>query len=150
MSQNGSFFVWDLEDGIVDCFGDFKSFRAEVKNGNSRFDFQIEFDHQIGFAEVKSVSLVENGIGKFPDAPTERGRRHLKELIELKKEGIRAGVIFVSQRSDTRSITSNDEIDPEFGEWLRKANEAGVELYGYNCRVTASSVILNRFVDVIL
>ncbi|MCH8903327.1 MAG: DNA/RNA nuclease SfsA, partial [Bacteroidetes bacterium] len=67
-----------------------------------------------------------------------------KELISLKQKGCRCAVLFVSQRSDTISITSNDAIDPEFGEWLRKAHKEGVELYGYNCRVTASSVSLNR------
>ncbi len=98
--------------------------------------------------EVKSVSFVDAKVGKFPDAPTERGRRHLMELIDLKKKGYRAAVVFVSPRSDARSITSNDEIDPEFGECLRKAKQAGVELYGYNCRVTASSVSLNKEIDV--
>ena len=142
--QNG------LGNGTVDCFGSFKNFRPEVKKGNSRFDFQIEFARKIGFVEVKSVSFVEKGIGKFPDAPTERGRRHLKELIELKMKGHRAGVIFVSQRCDTRSITSNDEIDPVFGEWLRKAKKAGVELFGFNCRVTGSSVTLNQPIDITL
>ena len=95
------------------------------------------------------MSLVEQTVGKFPDAPTERGRRHVEELIELKRKGNRAAVVFVSQRSDTRTITSNDVIDPEFGMRLREAKQAGVELYGFNCKVTASSVTLDGPVEVV-
>lgn len=128
----------------LSCLAGYESFRAEVKVGASRLDFKLEYPEGPAYVEVKSVSLVEKGVGKFPDAPTERGRKHLKELISLKQKGCRCAVLFVSQRSDTISITSNDAIDPEFGEWLRKAHKEGVELYGYNCRVTASSVSLNR------
>lgn len=133
-----------LGENKLSCFDGYESFRAEVKVGASRVDFQLNYPDGPAYVEVKSVSHVENGVGKFPDAPTERGRKHLKELIALKKRGCRSAVLFVSQRSDTRSITSNDAIDPEFGEWLRKAQKAGVELYGYNCRVAASSISLNR------
>lgn len=139
-----------LERDALQPVSGFKSFAAEVKHGKSRFDFKLEYPKEEAFVEVKSVSYVDRKVGKFPDAPTERGRRHLTELIDLKKKGYRAVVVFVSQRSDTRSITSNDTIDPEFGECLRKASRAGVELYGYNCRVTGSTVSLNRTVDVVL
>ena len=118
--------------------------------GKSRFDFKLEFATGSAFVEVKSVSLVENMVGKFPDAPTERGVKHLRELIELRKEGTMAAVLFVSQRSDTRSIVPNDAIDPEFGEWLRKAHQHGVELFGCNCKVTAGSVSLNQPIEIIL
>jgi sugar fermentation stimulation protein A len=128
----------------------YDNFGCEVKNGKSRFDFRLQYGKQECFVEVKSVSCVEDTVGKFPDAPTERGRRHLEELMELKRKGCRAAVVFVSQRSDTRSITAYDAIDPAFGETLRQAQRAGVELYGYNCRVTASSVSLNQPVEVVL
>ena len=94
------------------------------------------------------MSLVEKSLGKFPDAPTERGRKHLKELIALRKNGQGAAVLFVSQRSDTRAVTSHDVIDPEFGKLLREAAQAGVELYAYNCKVTASSVSSNHPIEV--
>jgi len=139
-----------LERDALPPLSGFTSFAAEVKQGKSRFDFYLEYPKEEAFVEVKSVSYVDRKVGKFPDAPTERGRRHLMELIDLKKKGYRTAVVFVSPRSDTRSITSNDAVDPEFGECLRKASQAGVELYGYNCRVTASSVSLNRAVDVVL
>jgi sugar fermentation stimulation protein A len=133
----------------IDCLGDYKSFKAEAKIGKSRFDFRLEFENDlVGYVEVKSVSLVEAGTGKFPDAPTERGRKHLRELIELKGKGFRSSVIFVSQRSDTQKIIPNVDIDPEFAKVLREAQQAGVKLYGYNCRVTADSVALNQRVEV--
>ncbi len=128
----------------------YREFAAEVKVGKSRFDFKLEFEDHATYVEVKSVSLVEDTVGKFPDAPTERGVKHLQELIALHREGFRAAVLFVSQRSDTRSITPNDAIDPRFGAWLRQAHAAGVELFGYNCHVTASSVSLKNPVEVIL
>ncbi len=128
----------------------YENFFSEVKMGKSRFDFKLEFPEGPAFVEVKSVSLVEDTVGKFPDAPTERGVKHLKELIELQKEGKRAAVLFVSQRSDTRSIMPNDSIDPEFGGWLRKAHAQGVELLGCNCKVTASSISLNQPVEIVL
>ena len=128
----------------------YESFSAEVKAGESRIDFKLEYPGHSAFVEVKSVSHVENSVGKFPDAPTERGRKHLRELIALKKAGSRAIVLFISQRSDTKSVTSNDAIDPEFGEWLRKARQAGVELYACNCKVTASAISINQEVAVVL
>lgn len=139
-----------LERDELEAFKGFDAFDREVKNGKSRFDFRLRYGRGECFIEVKSVSCVESTVGKFPDAPTERGRRHLEELIELKRKGYRAAVVFVSQRSDTRSITAYDAIDPAFGDTLRRARQAGVELYGYNCRVTASAVSLNRPVEVVL
>ena len=136
-----------LEDNLS-CLNGYKKFKREVKCGESRFDFQLDFSDVKAFVEVKSVSLVEGSVGKFPDAPTKRGVKHLKELIELRQQGFRTAVIFVSQRSDARSIISNDEIDPLFGEWLRKANLASVELYAYNCSVTKSTVSIKHQIPV--
>ncbi len=131
-----------LSRNALDPVAGYSRFDREVKMGHSRFDFKLEYPGAAAYMEVKSVSLVEDALGKFPDAPTERGRKHLQELISLKESGYRAIVLFISQRPDTRAITSNDGIDPKFGEWLRKARDAGVELYGYNCRVADSSVSL--------
>lgn len=140
-----------LDQRTLEVMTEYESFKSEVKMGNSRFDFRLDLKNdKQAFVEVKSVSLVEDGLGKFPDAPTERGRRHVMELIELKEKGYRTAVLFVSQRSDTRSITSNDSIDPKFGECLRAAHQVGVELYGYNCRVTASGISLNQPVPVVV
>ena len=128
----------------------YSSFKSEVKAGNSRFDFYLNFSKKQAYVEVKSVSLVEDGIGKFPDAPTKRGIKHVQELIEFSEKGYRAAVLFISQRQDTQSITCNDTIDPVFGKWLRKAKNKGVELYGMNCKVTPTTISLNKVVEVIL
>ncbi len=131
------------------CLAGYEEFSAEVKCGGSRFDFQLTYPDGKAFVEVKSVSLVEDTLGKFPDAPTERGCKHLKELIDLRGEGHRAIVLFISQRSDTRRITSNDAIDPKFGEWFRKARAVGVEFYGYNCKVIPTAVSLDQPIEVV-
>ena len=128
----------------------YSSFKSEVKAGNSRFDFHLNFSKKEAYVEVKSVSLVEDGIGKFPDAPTKRGIKHVQELIEFSEKGYRAAVLFISQRQDTQSITCNDTIDPVFGKWLRKAKNKGVELYGMNCKVTPTTISLNKVIEVIL
>jgi sugar fermentation stimulation protein A len=139
-----------LERRALPFLTGYETFASEVKMGKSRFDFQLKFGGGLAYVEVKSVSLVENAVGKFPDAPTERGVKHLQELIELRKQGFRSAVLFISQRSDTRSIVPNDEIDPKFGEWLRNAHQQGVELYGMNCKVTPSSVSLDKPVEIVL
>ena len=138
-----------LQKGALAEFSGCDSFASEVKVGSSRFDFAIERDGKRSLVEVKSVSFVEEGLGKFPDAPTERGVKHLKELIELRQGGTQTAVLFVSPRQDTRAIAPNDAIDPKFGEWLRTARDAGVALYGYNCRVGESDVTLDRPVEVV-
>ncbi len=138
----------ELAEVNLSCLNGYKKFNREVKCGESRFDFQLEFLDVKAFVEVKSVSLVEEGVGKFPDAPTQRGVKHLKELIALREQGFRTVVLFVSQRSDARSIISNDQIDPLFGEWLRKAHLASVELYAYNCRVTKNTVSIKNQIPV--
>lgn len=137
-----------LTNGTLPFLKGYTDFASEVKVKHSRFDFRLEFPQKPAYIEVKSVSLVEQGQGRFPDAPTERGVKHVKELIELRQNGFRAAVVFVSQRSDTQSITSNDDIDPVFGEWLRKARDEGVELYGMNCKVTPTTISLNKAVEV--
>ncbi len=137
-----------LKENNLSCLNGYKKFFREVKYRNSRFDFQLDFLDAKAFMEVKSVSLVEEGEGRFPDAPTQRGVKHLKELIDLRRKGYRSIVLFISQRSDARSITSNDEIDPIFGEWLRKARLASVELYAYNCSVTKNTVSIKEQIPV--
>ena len=139
-----------LSDHDLPMLEGYTGFSPEVTMGKSRFDFRLDYGDTTAFVEVKSVSLVEATRGKFPDAPTERGVKHVNELIDLSAKGYRTAVLFVSQRSDTRSIAPNDPIDPKFGDCLRKAGRAGVQLIGYNCRVTASSVSLNRPVEVVL
>ncbi len=102
--------------------------RREVRHGDSRFDFRFERNGRSSWLEVKSVTLVEQGIGLFPDAPTARGRRHVAELIRLAQGGNGAGVLFVVQRGDAESVRAHEGIDPEFASVLREARNAGVSV----------------------
>jgi len=137
-----------LQERTLPFFAGFTGYASEVSVGGSRLDFRIDTRAASVYLEVKSVSFVEDGVGRFPDAPTVRGVKHLKELVALLSLGHGAAVLFVSQRSDTRLIRPNDAVDPEFGRALREARRAGVELYGINCKVGKSGVALNQPVDV--
>ena len=124
--------------------------RAEVKMGRSRFDFLLargETEQLV--LEVKSVTLVEDGIAFFPDAVTERGARHVRELTEIAGQpGWEAAVLFVLQRPDAREIRAAKRIDPKFSEALMKAEEAGVKVFGRRCSVFLDRVELHGAVPV--
>lgn len=113
--------------------------KAEKTFGQSRFDFQISGDLN-GFIEVKGVTLERNGIGYFPDAPTERGRKHLSELIEVKKLGMYAAVVFVCQSASIESFHPNDETDPEFGKLLRLLRREGVDVLAFAANVQLEGI----------
>ncbi len=114
--------------------------RREVRHGGSRFDLYIEDGERKAFCEVKGVTLEENGIAKFPDAPTERGIRHLEELSACCREGLEAYLLFVIQMKGVRLMMPNDETHPAFGEALRRAVEAGVQVLAVDCVVTPESM----------
>ncbi|EKY29106.1 DNA/RNA nuclease SfsA [Clostridium celatum] len=119
--------------------------------GKSRFDFKISSDSgEEYFLEVKGVTLEENGYARFPDAPTERGARHLLELVEAKKQGYGAGAIFLIQLKEVSKFSPNDAGDKEFGEALRYAKANGVDIFAYNCIVTEESIEINEPVEIIL
>jgi sugar fermentation stimulation protein A len=92
--------------------------------------------------EVKSVTLVQQGVARFPDAPTLRGQRHVRELMRAVQEGQRAAVVFVVQREDAERLVPHDENDPAFGRALRQAARAGVEVYAWRCRVGLDAIQL--------
>ena len=119
--------------------------------GKGRFDFKISSDSgEEYFLEVKGVTLEENGYARFPDAPTERGARHLLELVEAKKQGYGAGAIFLIQLKEVNKFSPNDAGDKEFGEALRYAKANGVDIFAYNCIVTEESIEINEPVEIIL
>ena len=119
--------------------------------GKSRFDFKISSDSgEEYFLEVKGVTLEENGYARFPDAPAERGARHLLELVEAKKQGYGAGAIFLIQLKEVNKFSPNDAGDKEFGEALRYAKANGVDIFAYNCIVTEESIEINEPVEIIL
>lgn len=114
--------------------------RREVNCGKSRFDFYIEDGERKIFLEVKGVTLENGGIAMFPDAPTERGVKHISELISLKKEGYEAYILFVIQMEEVTGFMPNDITHKAFGDKLREAEEAGVEIFIKNCKVTENAI----------
>ena len=131
-------------------FGAVTDVRPEVKFENSRFDFAFCKDGKHCFMEVKGVTLETDGICAFPDAPTERGAKHLRELIKAADMGYGAYVLFVIQMSDVQYLHPNDATDPAFGEALRQAAQCGVQVLAVDCKITPNSMVLNQFVPVCL
>jgi len=125
--------------------------RREVRYGSSRFDFAYSADNgQNTFIEVKGVTLEEEGLALFPDAPTIRGVRHLKELTSLKQQGSGAAVFFIIQMEKVHQFSPNDLMHPEFGQALREAAEAGVGILAFSCRVFPDEITLHQAIPVCL
>lgn len=122
---------------LIPELADFDSLRTEVPYGSrrSRIDLLLEKNDERVWVEVKNVSLVEDGHARFPDAPSERGRKHLLELEEMAAAGDRAALVFCIQRSDAVSVGPADDIDPEYGRLLRRVAAAGVRVYGVRATV---------------
>lgn len=122
--------------------------RAEYSYGNSRFDFYIESGKRKILVEVKGVTLEDDGIVMFPDAPTERGVKHINELARCLDEGFETYLLFVIQMEDVRYFKPNDVTHPEFGQALRRAAERGVGLMAYDCKVTPDSMTIRNKVEI--
>lgn len=120
----------------------------EVKRGNSRMDFYIEDKEWKAFIEVKGVTLENDGVAAFPDAPTERGVKHIYHLIDVLKEGYEAYLVFVIQFKPVKYLVPNDMTHEEFGKALREAVAAGVHVLAYDCIVTPDSMRLDQIVEV--
>jgi sugar fermentation stimulation protein A len=122
--------------------GPIEDLKAEAKQGDSRFDFSFKKEGKPCFLEVKGVTLERDGICAFPDAPTERGAKHLRGLTELARAGYGAYVLFVIQMADVKYLYPNDETDPNFGAALREAAAAGVTVLAMDCAVTEDTMEL--------
>ena len=122
--------------------------RREVTKGSSRFDFYVEEGEKITYLEVKGCTLENDGIASFPDAPTERGVKHIEELIALKKEGYGAAILFVIQMKGITEFRPNDITHRAFGDALRRAGEAGVKIYAYDSIITPDSITIDKPVKV--
>jgi sugar fermentation stimulation protein A len=122
---------WLLSGGL----GQIENLRAETVHGDSRFDFSFTRNGQTCFLEVKGVTLEHDGICAFPDAPTERGVKHLNGLARAAQDGCGAFVLFVIQMADVQYLHSNDETDPAFGAALREAAAKGVQILAMDCDV---------------
>ena len=124
--------------------------RPEYRYGDSRLDFCLTGPQGLHLVEVKGVTLESGGHARFPDAPTERGVRHLHELIRAVGEGHRATAFFVIPLAGVTDFSPNDDTPPAFGEALRRARDAGVRIAAWSCRVTPDSMEINCPVPVIL
>ena len=130
-------------------YSDLTLLKREYKYGNSRFDLYYERANGIkGFVEVKGVTLEVNNIARFPDAPTERGVKHIYELMEATKVGYETNIIFVIQMSSIDHFEPNDETHAAFGDALRIANTSGVRIIALDCDVTENEVWAKDFVTI--
>ena len=132
----------------LECYDMTTSIRPETRYGNSRFDFYLEQGEHRLFLEVKGVTLEEDGVARFPDAPTERGVKHVEELIHCMEDGYEAGILFVIQMKGIRYLEPNDRTHPAFGEALRRAEKAGVQVLAVDCQVTPESIRADQMVEV--
>ncbi len=131
-----------------ELFADLVSVRPETTYGNSRFDFYVETEHEKIFLEVKGVTLEEDGVALFPDAPSERALKHVQELGAAVGEGYRAVVLLVVQMKGIRYFTPNRRTQPEFADALWEAERRGVEVIAYDCRVTREGMEIDQPVPV--
>ena len=145
-APNAAVKEWLLSGGL----GDLENLRPESRHGDSRFDFSFTKNGIPCFLEVKGVTLEQDGVCAFPDAPTQRGARHLTELTKLKQQGYGAYVLFVIQMSDVQYLHPNDATDPAFGAALREAAQAGVQILAMDCAVTPNTMVLRHPVKVVL
>jgi sugar fermentation stimulation protein A len=132
-----------IETGVITELHGCDSIRREVcTRAGTRLDLCLEASGGLCFVEVKNVTLALGGVAAFPDAVSERGAKHLEELIRLRRNGCRTAVVFVVQRGDCDFFRPADEIDREYGRWLRRAIEAGVEALPYRATVTPKEIVL--------
>ena len=137
-----------LAEGKIEEIGEVDFLKREVNYENSRFDLFYQKGEKKGFIEVKGVTLEGNGIAKFPDAPTERGAKHLRELIKAKEEGYEAAALFVIQMKGVQEFRPNEERDKNFTAALKEAAKAGVKILAYDCRVQVGKVYIDQKVPV--
>lgn len=124
--------------------------KPETTYKNSRFDFYIETEKEKIFVEVKGVTLEEKGIARFPDAPTERGVKHINELVDAVKNGYRAYIVFVIQMKGISRFEPNRNMHKEFADALLCAQKNGVNILALDCIATENSLYIDKSVDVFL
>lgn len=134
----------------TESLDDVTEVRREVPYGASRLDFRLETASGSQLVEVKGVTLEDGGMARFPDAPTERGVKHIRELQRAVEAGLRATLFFVVQMEGIRGVRPNDATHPAFGQALREAAAKGVQVLAYDCVVTPDSLAIGRPVPVIL
>lgn len=145
-APNIAAFEWLRSGGL----GKLEQLRPETVHGDSRFDFSFLKDGRRCFLEVKGVTLEDHDVCAFPDAPTQRGTKHLHGLIQAAREGFGAYVLFVIQMEGAVSLHPNEKTDPNFAAALRDASRSGVRILAMDCRVTPDSMTLRLPVPVLL
>jgi len=138
---------WILKGNL---FADVTLIKPETQYNKSRFDFYIETKNKKAFIEVKGVTLEDHGIVRFPDAPTERGVKHVRELCDCIKEGYEAYIIFVIQMKNVIQFEPNVETHKEFAEALKEAKKQGVHIIAVDCHVNENSIDIMDYVKVII
>lgn len=133
-----------ISEGRIPEIGQVSVLRREVVYGNSRFDLYFEAGERRGYIEVKGATLEENGICKFPDAPTSRGRKHILELIQAVQDGFEAYIFFVIQMEGTKAFYPHWERDAAFSQALVEAEKAGVKILAYDCKVSKETLVLSQ------
>ena len=144
-APNRVFQHWAAQGGFLP---ELTELRPETRYGDSRFDFAFAAGEKRGFIEVKGVTLEENGIVLFPDAPTQRGTKHLRELEKCAAGGYGAAVLLVVQMGGVSYFTPNWKTDPAFADALAHARAAGVEIWCYDCLVTPREMALHQPVEI--
>ena len=144
---NKVFAEWTQNSGY---FGSITLIKSEKTFGDSRFDFYIETDTDKIFVEVKGVTLEEDGVVLFPDAPTERGVKHINELCRCVKEGYKAYIFFIIQMDNVKYFTPYRKTHPQFADALKAAAEKGVNIVALDCLVTENSIAANNFVKTLI
>lgn len=124
--------------------------RPETVYKSSRFDFYFEYADQKAFAEIKGVTLEDNGAVLFPDAPTERGVKHLRGLIDCAQSGYEAYAVFIIQMKGVRYFTPNRATHPEFAAALKEAKDAGVNIIALDCVVTPEEILASERIEIML
>ena len=143
--------LW-LQENKISELTNYKTIIPEKKIGESRVDFYLEGHESMPacFVEVKSVTLKKDGIAQFPDAVTERGQKHLRELMEIKKSGLRAVMLFIIQREDVDLFQAAKDIDPVYSQLLELAQRSGVEILAYQCKIDLKQIELLQPLKVLI
>ena len=144
-APNSAAYEWMSSGGY---FGEGVTVRREVTYGKSRFDLYVEQGERRAFVEVKGVTLENDGVASFPDAPTERGIKHVNELVSAFEDGYEAYILFVIQMKGVHTFKPNDETHKAFGDALRHAAESGVKILAYDCAVSSDEMIVDAPIEV--
>lgn len=137
-----------LNEGNINSLTNLSNLKREISFKNSRFDMFFESQNEKTFLEVKGVTLEDDGVAMFPDAPTERGRKHALEMIEAVKEGYRGIIIFIIQMKGPHLFKLNWKMDPKFSQAIKLGSENGVDILAYDSLVTKDNIVIGNKLEI--